>query len=439
MWIAGGSSSHPRKARCGGRATQKEASRGAQVTGKHGVALLKVRGELKRPAAVCKRPSVPYTPARNGLKPSNNRFITIATKTKIRLEAVLGATPRRLVQMLQKGGHLPTHTRCFHCKVGVLGKPRKAKPVNVARCTTARTTARDGSCDRRQCARCKGQTYPHHGSPVFSIGRGQSFVPLRLQAGILFCAVWGIPKCYVPLLIDGVGNKKLVDNVYTRWRSHLSLYVVYKQQSIVYGGSRSASVLDEVEVDEAIMRKSSIDDEQVEWQEYTGLKRRGDPKSLYLQKRDPKRSRSSRTMKGTAVPPPQSINEWTEIANCPVGDGRRVGENTLVHADGAPAYARKPHGTFVDQVSHSGKNKCFTKRVTHLLSSGQTYAAVGGTQSLDGWWKSPKKRLFGIPAVAQEAVDRVVRETQWQHWCGPDDRWEAAGNVLSWSSDSTSH
>ena len=53
-----------------------------------------------------------------------------------------------------------------------------------------------------------------------------------------------------------------------------------------------------------------------------------------------------------------------------------------------------------------------------------------GTQSLDGWWKSPKMNLRGVKSSCDVAVDARVAQSQWHHWIGSKDPWKQQGEVL---------
>ena len=58
-------------------------------------------------------------------------------------------------------------------------------------------------------------------------------------------------------------------------------------------------------MDETCLRKHDLgEDGQVQWNENVGLKRRGDPESLYLEQRDPNKSKSTRKSNGGVSPPP---------------------------------------------------------------------------------------------------------------------------------------
>jgi len=186
------------------------------------------------------------------------------------------------------------------------------------------------------------------------------------------------------------------------------------------------NALHEIEVDETVFRKTSLPGNQVEWHEYFGAKRRGDRTSLVMEQRAGTHCRSTKTKNGKAAPPPMTVVEWQCISKS------RIGEGTLVHADGAPAYARNNPGVAHDQVNHSTRNggPFFTKKTKHILANGKAYESQAGTQSLDSIWGWTKKNMFGVKAACPQKIRERVREFQWRHWIGVQDRWVAAGDVL---------
>ncbi len=91
----------------------------------------------------------------------------------------------------------------------------------------------------------------------------------------------------------------------------LHLNVVSKQGPIQFGADTpGSSNVDEFEVDEVSLRKKDLGNNKVQWHEYVGGKRRGDRSSLVLEQRPAKRSQSSYSQNGRAVPPPMTKPEW---------------------------------------------------------------------------------------------------------------------------------
>jgi hypothetical protein len=255
-------------------------------------------------------------------------------------------------------------------------------------------------------------------------------VSLQKQASVVFCAAWGHKQSLVPTLIEGI-KKKAILKGYKAWRAVLVKYMKAEQSKVKFGtpsSSGATCAFDEFEVDEAVFRKGDIEDNQVQFQEFVGLKRRGDRKSLVLHKRDGDASISSRRADtGGAAPPPMTKLEWGNLRAKHVGRN----QNALTHSDGAPAYRIG----LQDWVSHSGKDKQYTKNTSHKDSMGNEVKCVAGTQSMDGWWQHGKKAAYGVNARFGSEVDACVRAEQWQHWVGNEDRWVAAGNVVRWFSE----
>jgi len=195
----------------------------------------------------------------------------------------------------------------------------------------------------------------------------------------------------------------------------------------------------QIEADEAVSRKKDLPRKEVEWTEYVGAKERGNRKSLVLVKRKAADSKSKRAApvrrgkKGRACPPPLKKEEWQKVAK------KHVKDKTILRTDAAPAYVAMVPKKEIrrDTVNHGCRNggPYFTKKVVHKKLTGQSKgknkkATVAGTQSLDGWWGTPKRNLRGVRADHGQRVDERVRESQWLHWLGSDDPFKAAGQVL---------
>ena len=175
-------------------------------------------------------------------------------------------------------------------------------------------------------------------------------------------------------------------------------YVLATQDSGKFrtGGASSSSKapLDEFEVDETCLRKrdASEDGQQVQWTEYVGLKRRGDPESLYLEQRDLNKSKSKRKCNGGVSPPPYTKEEWLALAK------KKVRSGSLQHSDGAKAYQQNLDGVERDYVSHSTRGDG-----PHFVAASSVHGALAGTQSLDGWWGHAKK----IASVSMQMMNRL--------------------------------
>ena len=413
-WASGGSSAWPRRGKlfAGKRSDlQQSGVRGAQQCGKRGASLLAQRTVAKRPA---RKDYVPTHQKQSNIKIDMR---TAAAKAPVKAFHVLQWSAATAVSKMRAGGQLQNTQDCFHC--------------GVANGMGGQFKLRDGSdMVQRRCGACRRWNLPHAGHPIFVCGWGSAFVPLQTQAAVLHCAVWGMQAANCIAAIPGA-HEQCVKGIYDRWRGLLCNFVKAKQSSIKFGSPKELmdkGILDEVEADGAVFRKRDLDELQVEWEEFHGMKRRGDRSSLALDKTQG--SISSRGERGWAVPPPTSKEQWTAIR------GKRVGPGTLVHRDGAKAYAKKPDGIYNDGVSHSSKRGhakiAYAKTCVQNLQSGVQHRSVGGTQSLDGWWKHGKRGVSSTNARYPRAVEARLREAQWRHWIGEKDRWTAAGEVIFW-------
>ena len=210
----------------------------------------------------------PYTHLRQISVASRRDMRMAASKATMQLETLMKMTEGKLVKTLWDGGHLTKLTRCP--KASCNKKTYKTK----ARYTLGKLQKRTGrSTLAHRCWKCKSWVPPHHGSPIFSINHGNRYVSLQKQAGVLFCAAWGVQQSLVPALIQGVGPK-MVSGVYTAIRKVVSSYMKVKQEVIKFDAPEG-SLPDEFEVDEAVLRKLDIGDNKVQWNEMVGLKRRG--------------------------------------------------------------------------------------------------------------------------------------------------------------------
>ena len=345
-----------------------------------------------------------------------------AGKGEIKMETLGKMTELKVIRSMFKTKHLSKLTTCYHCKKGKLGIMHLRNKQYIKRC-------RRKGCQRANAVQA--------GNPVFYVGKGK-VLPLKTQAKILHCAVWGQKQSLVPALLEDVRDPRPVQKIYIAWRKLVQQFVKSKQRSIRFGqrkGSVDKSVpLDETEWDEWSPRKQDRANHQVEWQEYVGGKRRGDRKSLVLEERPAKQSTSTRSSSGMASPPPMTKKEWTKIRD------KRLGAGVLSHTDAAPAYKAQRSDTRHDACKHGrnkrGQKRQWTKATSHKDLANRTVKSVGGTQSLDGWWSQGKRATFGVKSSTPDHVDAHVRAEQWRHWVGAEDRWVASGEVFSWVPES---
>jgi hypothetical protein len=102
-----------------------------------------------------------------------------------------------------------------------------------------------------------------------------------------------------------VGHR-CVENMYTSWRTTVKGFVQTKQEAIHFGSK--SSKMDELEVDEAVVRKTELGDNKVQWHEVVGLKRRGDRESLLITKRPAAGSSAAASLRDCVQRPLQDHN-----------------------------------------------------------------------------------------------------------------------------------
>lgn len=214
----------------------------------------------------------------------------------------------------------------------------------------------------------------------------------------------------------------------------LQKWVEHKQAAIKVGGE-----YEEIEADEVVVRKKSLAQNMVCWHEFVGVKQRGDRQSLILQKRAAehtvsKRAEPARPGKkgGRAAPPPLKSKEWVAIAK------NHVKNKTVLHVDGAQAYAKKVKGIEMrrDTVDHGCRHggPYYAKKAVRNGLTGQPRGKTKRQLLLEHslWMDSGVSRslIFVESRQDEERVDERVRQTQWMHWIGSDDPFAAQGQVL---------
>ena len=178
------------------------------------------------------------------------------------LTALATMTELSLVKYLRALKILPTWACCPRCKVGYL---------SPLRCIAGRGLVQ--KCTRKNCRKFVA---PHFKHPVFELGHGQSSVPLRLQAQVLFCLAVNITLVKIQPLV-GVDHKH-VERLTRSWLALVASRVERKQDGLQLGDGEQWM---ECEVDEACMRGRRCGN-KVTWLQYCGIVRRGERRSLIL-------------------------------------------------------------------------------------------------------------------------------------------------------------
>ena len=146
---------------------------------------------------------------------------------------------------------------------------------------------------------------------------------------------------------------------------------------------------------------------KVGWVTSVGLKRRGDPSSLYLTQRDLNKCVSKRKANGGCCPPAYTRAEYLQLAQ------QKITSGALQHSDGATAYKVDLPGVKRDVVVHS-----YAKGGPEFVKKSPVQGSFAGTQSLDGWWGWAKKATFGVKASNENSIACHVHE------------WDAAAEMI---------
>ena len=108
----------------------------------------------------------------------------------------------------------------------------------------------------------------------------------------------------------------------------------------------------------------------------------------------------------------------------------------------ARAYKAQVPGMLHDHVVHMKKRVIvegrarwikpfFTKRFDHVAPDGSRIACIGGTQTIDRFWRTLRTSLVGRScAVGSHAFARRIRSCQWEYWYKGEDQWVKTGEML---------
>jgi len=230
---------------------------------------------------------------------------------------ILSFSGRCLVQWLQQEKILPnmSNTTCPKCGTGTLGKAQYRKD-------------RDQWIYRCSLHTCSGRIRVEDCHPIFDAGAGNSKTPLNIQAGVLYCAVAGVPRNSAHLLLDV--DPKMVERIYSNNETARARYVEMKEKEIIYGDPTS-QIWTDVEADEVDLGEEDLQIEgnhPVISEQWAGLVERGRPESLQLFKLKP-------AMTKRRAPGPGAIRkqEWQ-----PIGKKHLTNKKIILHTDGAKAY-----------------------------------------------------------------------------------------------------
>ena len=172
------------------------------------------------------------------------------------------------------------------------------------------------------------------------------------------------------------------------------------------------------------------------WEQWRGLVKRGDPKSLVLKRLVPRMSEKR-------APGPGAIRkvEWAPLAKTYLQD-----KQVILHTDAAKTYKMHIPGVVHDNVIHAKKrvkingkwrwqNPSYVRIVTHKVPGvKKPIKCKAGTQIIDRAWKFLKDRLplNQNCKVGSAALRTKLRSAQYEYWHKNDDLWLATGVLCSW-------
>ena len=172
------------------------------------------------------------------------------------------------------------------------------------------------------------------------------------------------------------------------------------------------------------------------WEQWRGLVKRGDPKSLVLKRLVPRMSEK-------CAPGPGAIRkvEWAPLAKTYLQD-----KQVILHTDAAKTYKMHIPGVVHDNVIHAKKrvkingkwrwqNPSYVRIVTHKVPGvKKPIKCKAGTQIIDRAWKFLKDRLplNQNCKVGSAALRAKLRSAQYEYWHKNDDLWLATGVLCSW-------
>ena len=89
----------------------------------------------------------------------------------------------------------------------------------------------------RRCNKNNCNAFNHAllGHPCFVVGRGSATLSFKVQAKLLFHAVWNTKPLHC-VRAELELNEKTISDAYARWRKVLTVWVEHKQQAIQHGG-----------------------------------------------------------------------------------------------------------------------------------------------------------------------------------------------------------
>ena len=385
----------------------------------------KGRAALKRPAVKKTKAweNVPYTRQPAEVDPTGLRMDRHVWKRS--MVDLLKASDKEIINMLLQDGLLTSWEGklCPRCGEGTLSKAK----IDV------------GGVPKHRCNRFRCQVYinPHHLHPLFTDGNGSGSTSLRIQAALLLLKLNKVSHPVIHRLL-GI-NHKSIELMEKKFCDLRKRWVEHQEKGINFGGGPKWC---DVEADETTFDRKDLKalapdkNLPIVWEQWCGLVKRGDPKSLVLKRLVPRMSEKR-------APGPGAIRkvEWAPLAKTYLQD-----KQVILHTDAAKTYKMHIPGVVHDNVIHAKKrvkingkwrwqNPSYVRIVTHKVPGvKKPIKCKAGTQIIDRAWKFLKDRLplNQNCKVGSAALRAKLRSAQYEYWHKNDDLWLATGVLCSW-------
>ena len=284
---------------------------------------------------------------------------------------------------------------------------------------------------------CHVYINPHHLHPLFVDGRGTGTTRLQIQAALLFLILNNVSHAVIHRLLNI--NHKVIEDMEKRLCYLRKEWVDAKEKLIDFGAGRPWA---DVEADETTFDRKHLGElasdltTPIAWEQWCGIVKRGNPRTLVLCRLKPKES-------GQRAPGPGAIRkvEWAPLASKWLKD-----KKLILHTDAAKSYRCKVPGLLHDNVVHCKKRvkvngkwrwkrPTFVRLVTHAIPGTKKKITVkAGTQVIDRAWRFLKERININQGcrVGSSLLRAKLRSAQYQYWYKNSDLWAATGELCSW-------
>ena len=341
---------------------------------------------------------------------------------------LLKASDKEIINMLLQDGLLTSWEGklCPRCGEGTLSKAK----IDV------------GGVPKHRCNRFRCQVYinPHHLHPLFTDGNGSGSTSLRIQAALLLLKLNKVSHPVIHRLL-GINHKsielmeKKLCDLRKRWVEH-------QEKGINFGGGPKWC---DVEADETTFDRKDLKalapdkNLPIVWEQWCGIVKRGDPKSLVLKRLVPRMSEKR-------APGPGAIRK---VERAPLAKTYLQDKQVILHTDAAKTYKMHIPGVVHDNVIHAKKrvkingkwrwqNPSYVRIVTHKVPGvKKPIKCKAGSRSLTklgSFWRIASLLTRIAKLVLQLSVPSWGPTFGWQPLCSAPEKWSSSSSVPEMSS-----